>query len=88
MSARDESARMMRGVEELRRRAKRLVKVNPQLRGSAEWQAVCASVSALGIAARAVDDALSGPVEVEIVDEDEAREAIREGRESVWKGGR
>lgn len=77
MSAAAESARMMQAVEELRRRAKRLVKANPQLRGSAEWMAVCASVSALGITARAVNDAVAKPEQVEEIDQDEAREAAR-----------
>lgn len=67
----------MREVEELRRRAKRLVSANPSLRGSKEWQDVCASVSAIGLAARAVDDALGSRDPAEEVDADDAREKAR-----------
>lgn len=64
-----------------------LLKAYPSIKASDEWQELKTQIMAACTEARKITDQI-GEGTIEYIDEDQAREMVREARESMWKGGR
>lgn len=64
-----------------------LLRAYPDIRTSDEWQALKTQIMAACTEARNITDQIGEGI-TEYIDEDQAREMVREARESMWKGGR